>query len=126
MVDVTQAFFRGLAQRGHDPRLTAIYEGSVRFDISWNGHTDHWLVSIAKGDITVSERATGGDAVVQADRRVFDRIASGEAYFLTTVLRGEATVEGSPRLFAIVRRLFPPPSASAGARGRRHRGGGHG
>jgi putative sterol carrier protein len=109
MADATQDFFRSLARRGHDPRLRAIDEGSVRFDVSRDGQVDHWLVSIGKGDITVSEQATGGDAVVQADRAVFDRIASGEAYFLTTVLRGEATVAGSPRLFAVLRRLFPPP-----------------
>ncbi|MDZ5447093.1 SCP2 sterol-binding domain-containing protein [Micromonospora sp. 4G57] len=119
MADVTQDFFRSLADRGHDRRLTALHEGSVRFDISQDGQVDHWLVSIVKGDITVSEQATGGDAVVRADRAVFDRIASGEAYFLTTVLRGEATVEGSPRLFATVRRLFPPPPASQETRRRR-------
>ncbi|MEU4775240.1 SCP2 sterol-binding domain-containing protein [Micromonospora sp. NPDC023644] len=122
MADATQDFFHGLARRGHDRRLRAIDEGSVRFDISREGRTDHWLVSIDKGDIRVTEEATGGDAVVQADRAVFDRIASGEAYFLTTVLRGEASVAGSPRLFATVRRLFPPPPSSGGPR---RRGGGH-
>ncbi|MER7334169.1 MULTISPECIES: SCP2 sterol-binding domain-containing protein [unclassified Micromonospora] len=122
MANATQTFFRSLARRGHDRRLTAIDEGSVRFDISRDGRVDHWLVSVDRGDITVSEQATGGDAVVQADGAVFDRIASGEAYFLTTVLRGEATVAGSPRLFATLRRLFPPPPRSTGT-GRR--GGDH-
>ncbi|MFG2099919.1 SCP2 sterol-binding domain-containing protein [Micromonospora echinaurantiaca] len=112
MADATQEFFRGLAQGRRDCRLTALHEGSVRFDISRNGQVSHWLISISKGDLTVSEQATGGDAVVRADGAVFDRIATGEAYFLTTVLRGEATVEGSPRLFATVRRLFPPPPTS--------------
>ncbi|BCL18115.1 SCP2 sterol-binding domain-containing protein [Micromonospora sagamiensis] len=123
MADATQDFFDSLAQRGHDPRLRAIDEGSVRFDVSQDGQVQHWLVSIGRGDIAVSENATGGDAVVRAERSVFDRIASGEAYFLTTVLRGEATVEGSPRIFAVIRRLFPPPPASRTAR---HRGGGDG
>ncbi|MFI6822811.1 SCP2 sterol-binding domain-containing protein [Micromonospora sp. NPDC050187] len=120
MADATRDFFHSLAQRGHDPRLRAIGAGSVRFDVSRHGQVDHWLVSIGDGDVTVSEEATGGDAVVRADRAVFDRIASGEAYFLTTVLRGEATVEGSPRIFAVIRRLFPPPPPS----GARRRGGG--
>ncbi|MCX4390866.1 sterol-binding protein [Micromonospora peucetia] len=123
MADATQEFFDGLARRGHDRRLTAIDEGSVRFDISRDGRTDHWLVAIDRGDITVSKQATGGDAVVEADGAVFDRIASGEAYFLTTVLRGEAAVAGSPRIFATVRKLFPPPPTS---RGSRRRGGDHG
>ncbi|MFY1594009.1 SCP2 sterol-binding domain-containing protein [Micromonospora sp. WMMD737] len=122
MADATEDFFHGLARRGHDRRLRAIDEGSVRFDISRDGRTDHWLVSIEKGDVRVSEEETGGDAVVEADRAVFDRIASGEAYFLTTVLRGEAAVAGSPRLFATVRKLFPPPPTS---RATRRRGGGH-
>ncbi|SCL26544.1 SCP-2 sterol transfer family protein [Micromonospora nigra] len=123
MADVTQEFFRSLAQRGHDRRLSAIHQGSVRFDIGRDGQVDHWLVSIAKGDVTVSEQETGGDAVVRANRAVFDRIASGEAYFLTSVLRGEAIVEGSPRIFAAVRRLFPPPPDSLG---RARRGDDHG
>ncbi|MGC4763896.1 SCP2 sterol-binding domain-containing protein [Micromonospora sp. DT46] len=123
MADATQDFFHGLARRGHDRRLRSIDEGSVRFDISRDGRTAHWLVSIEKGDIRVTEEATGGDAVVEADRAVFDRIASGEAYFLTTVLRGEAAVAGSPRLFATVRKLFPPPPTSRPAR---HGGGGRG
>jgi hypothetical protein len=118
MADATQDFFHSLARRGHDRRLTVIDEGSVRFDIDRGGQVDHWLVAIEKGDITVTEQATGGDAVVRADRAVFDRIASGEAYFLTTVLRGEAAVEGSPRLFATVRRLFPPPPAAGTTRSR--------
>ncbi|MBQ1075769.1 SCP2 sterol-binding domain-containing protein [Micromonospora sp. C31] len=124
MADATQDFFHGLARRGHDRRLRAINGGSVRFDISRDGRTDHWLVCIEKGDIRVSKEAaaTDGDAVVEADRAVFDRIASGEAYFLTTVLRGEAAVAGSPRLFAAVRKLFPPPPAAGDAR---RRGGGH-
>ncbi|MFB6396595.1 SCP2 sterol-binding domain-containing protein [Polymorphospora lycopeni] len=120
MADVTDDFFRGLAQRGHDRRLAGIPEGSVRFDISRAGQADHWLVSIANGDIRVSEQDTGGDAVVRADRATFGRIASGEAYFLTTVLRGEVTVEGNPQLFATVRRLFPSPPRSAGSRGGTH------
>ncbi|MFG1779990.1 hypothetical protein ACGFIR_12680 [Micromonospora sp. NPDC049051] len=123
MADATQEFFHDLARRGHDRRLRAVDEGSVRFDISHDGRTDHWLVLIEKGDISVCEQATGGEAVVEADRAVFDRIASGEAYFLTTVLRGEASVAGSPRIFATVRKLFPPPPTSKRPR---HEDGGHG
>ncbi|MEU4565210.1 SCP2 sterol-binding domain-containing protein [Micromonospora sp. NPDC023956] len=116
MADATRDFFHSLARRGHDPRLRAIGAGSVRFDVRQGGHVEHWLVTIGGGDVTVSEEATGADAVIRADRAVFDRIASGEAYFLTTVLRGEATVEGSPRIFAVIRRLFPPPPAPGARR----------
>jgi hypothetical protein len=123
MENATRDFFRSLARRGHDRRLTEIHHGSVRFDLSRDGHVDHWLVSISEGVISVSEQGTGGDAMVRADQAVFDRIATGEAYFLTSVLRGEAAVEGDPRLFAIVRRLFPPPPASRAAR--RRSDGGH-
>lgn len=108
MVDATEEFFFNLRRRQHDPRLE-IDSGSVRFDITRDGQTEHWLVEMNKGDITVSETDAGGDAAVQADREVFNRIASGEWYFLTTVLRGEASVEGSPRLLSLIRRLFPPP-----------------
>ncbi|PPA59153.1 SCP2 sterol-binding domain-containing protein [Micromonospora chalcea] len=122
MVDATEEFFQGLGQR-RQRGLTALHEGTVRFDIAGDGSVDHWLVSIARGEVTAARQATGGDAVVRADRAVFDRIARGEAYFLTTVLRGEAEVEGSPRLFATVRRLFPSPP---GSRPEQHRGDDHG
>ncbi|MEU7176493.1 SCP2 sterol-binding domain-containing protein [Micromonospora tulbaghiae] len=111
MTDATGDFFQKLAHRHHDRRLQAIDHGSVRFDISDRGRARHWLVRIARGRIWVAQvdSPRGGDAVVEADSSVFDRIARGEAYFLTTVLRGEATVIGSPHLFATVRKLFPPP-----------------
>ncbi|HEY0697045.1 MAG TPA: sterol-binding protein [Micromonospora sp.] len=106
MADPTDEFFAGLRRRGYDP-FVALVDGSVRFDISRNSETDHWLVVLRAGRVEVVEKATGGDAVIQVDRATFNRIVSGRAYFLTTVLRGEASVTGSPSLFSLVRRLFP-------------------
>lgn len=107
-MDATEEFFEKLARRGHARRLE-INNGSVRFDITGDHRTEHWLVEMNDGDIEVSKTDVGGDAAIQADRAVFNRIASGEAYFLTTVLRGEASVQGNPRMLAMIRRLFPPP-----------------
>ncbi|MFC8847457.1 MULTISPECIES: SCP2 sterol-binding domain-containing protein [unclassified Micromonospora] len=114
MSDATQKFFQDLHHREHDRRLR-IASGSVRFDIGDGDQQQHWLVRMHDGTVSVAAQATGGDAVVRTDRATFNRIASGEAYFLTAVLRGEATVEGSPRLFALVRRLFPAPPETANA-----------
>lgn len=114
-MDATEEFFFNLRRRGHDPRLE-IDNGSVRFDIMQDNQTEHWLVDMNGGDISVTTSDVGGDAAVQADRAVFNRIASGEAYFLTTVLQGKASVEGNPRLLALIRRLFPPPPPAGQAR----------
>jgi putative sterol carrier protein len=105
----TAEFFDELGSRGHEP-LLAKARGSARFDVADGDRTEHWLLTIDKGDIDVSRKNAAADCVVRADRAFFDRAVAGERNFLSAVLRGEVTVEGDPKLLVLLQRLFPRPT----------------
>lgn len=106
--NATREFFEGLARRGHEPLLEKV-TGSLRFDLVRNGRTERWHLAIDKGDVTVSRKNEPADCVVRVDRSLFERIAKGEVNAFAAVLRGEAAVEGDPRLLVLCQRLLPSP-----------------
>jgi hypothetical protein len=55
--DLTAECFDELASRGHEPLLRKV-TGSARFDVVAGQRTEHWLVTIDKGDIRVSRVGT--------------------------------------------------------------------
>jgi len=103
-------FFDELGRRGHEPLLEKA-TGSARFDVVDGSRTERWLVTIDKGDITVSRKNAAADCVLRADKACFDRAPAGELNFLSAVLRGELEIEGDPGLLVVVQRLFPRPSS---------------
>jgi len=108
MADPTAEFFGALARRRHEPFLEKT-SGTVRLDLSSGDRIDHWLVSINRGDLTVSNRNAEADCVIRTDKETFDRIASGEANALATFMRGAMELEGSAELLVLFTRLFPGP-----------------
>jgi putative sterol carrier protein len=108
MADPTTQFFEELRQRDHDPQLEN-RRGTLRFDVATGKETDHWLVTIDKGDITVSHRGGEADAMVSADKTVFEAIASGKASPVAAVLRGTLHIDGNLRLLSLFRRVLPAP-----------------
>jgi putative sterol carrier protein len=113
----TEELFTKLAQRGYEP-LLAKADGTVRFDLVDGRTTRRWLVELSKGNVAVSRRNARADAVVSADRRLFDRIASGKANALAAMLRDEVRVSGDVRLVVAFQRLLPgpPPARPKGKR----------
>lgn len=109
MTDPTAAFFDGLRQRDYQPAL-ARKSGVVRIDLADNGRSERWFVAIADGNVTVSKRNQSADSTLRADKKLFDRIASGKANAVTAVLRGELKLEGDWNLLVVFQRLFPSPS----------------
>ena len=91
--DPTAEFFDELGGRGHEPLLRKA-TGSARFDVVDGKRTERWLVTIDKGDITVSRRNAAADCVLRADRASFDRVVAGELNAVAAVLRGELAVRG--------------------------------
>jgi putative sterol carrier protein len=104
--DPTAAFFDGLQQRDYQPAL-ARKSGVVLIDLTDNGRSQRWFVAIDDGNVKVSKRRQSADSTIRADRRLFDRIASGEANAVTAVLRGEMALDGDWDLLAVFQRLFP-------------------
>jgi putative sterol carrier protein len=118
MADATADFFAELARRGHEPLLKKA-TGTLRFDITGE-RPEHWLVDVKKGNVTVSRSNAKADCVMRADRKVFDRIAKGEANALAATLRGTAVIEGNLGLLATFQRLLPgPPRARSTAHAER-------
>jgi putative sterol carrier protein len=106
--DATAAAFHELGRRGHQQSLEEA-TGSIRFDLVEGTRTDHWLVTLNKGALSVSRKNVDADCVIRTDKRVFDAMASGELNEMAAYLRGELTLEGNPELVVLIRRIFPIP-----------------
>jgi putative sterol carrier protein len=115
MTDATAEFFDGLGRRGHEPLLEHA-TGTVRFDLERGRRTEHWLVSIEKGDVVVSRANSEADAVIRADRELFDLIVSGEMNTMAAMLRGAISVDGDKELVVLFQRLLPGPPRSKAKR----------
>jgi putative sterol carrier protein len=106
MADATAEFFDRLAARGHEPLLEKA-AGTLRFELADDGRRDTWLVTVAKGDVSVSRKDGAADCVVRADRELFDAIAAGEVNAMAALLRGAVAVDGDPEMLVRFQRLFP-------------------
>jgi hypothetical protein len=109
MASPTEEFFDELARRGHDPLLAKV-TGSVRFEMVQGLCTEPWYVRIDRGDVRVSRETIEADAVLRAERKLFDRIAEGEVSLTPRVLRGEVAIEGDGALIVALERLLPSPN----------------
>ena len=115
MTTATTEFFDQLAQRGHEPLLERA-TGTVAFDLARRSGTDRWLVTIAKGDLSVSRKNLRPDCIIRTDAELFEGIASGRVNTMAAVLRGAVTVEGDLELAVLFQRVFPGPPRSRSTR----------
>src|SRR5262249_53751454 len=104
-MDPTDGFFHSLRRRGHEPRLERT-SGSVRIEVAGGGQTQRWLVAIDGGDVSVSRRSGPADAVLGADRALFNRLVTGEANAMASALRGLLHLDGDPELLVLFQRLL--------------------
>ena len=121
MTDATAGFFDELGHRGHEPLLEKA-TGSIRFDLVGGTRTDRWLVTLDRGDVSVSRRSVAADCVVRTDRALFEAMVSGKVNGMAAYLRGELSFEGDPVFLVLFQRALPGP-ATRRAR-RRSTGGG--
>ena len=105
MSDATERFFQELGERGTEPSLAST-TGRVRFDIVGN-RTEHWLVSIDHGNITVTHRTGKADCTMKADRELFDRLVRGDDNAMAATLRGALVCAGEVDLLLAIQKLFP-------------------
>jgi len=73
---------------------------------------EHWYVAVRKGDVAVSHKNIKADAIVRADKALFDGMASGEVNAIAATLRGVLTAQGNLGLVMSFQRLFPGPTSS--------------
>jgi SCP-2 sterol transfer family protein len=77
MTDATADLFHELAGRGHEPLLEKA-KGTIRFELVDGARTDRWLVTLDKGEVSVSRKNVAADCVVRTDKSLFDGMARGE------------------------------------------------
>jgi putative sterol carrier protein len=118
--DPTARFFEELGALGEQPLLRKA-KGSTRFDLVDGKRTLHWLVSVDRGKIAVSQKNTSADCVIRTQKAVFDKAASGSLNAVAAVLRGDIGVEGDWRLLVRMQRLFPSSPRSLRSAARRKR-----
>ena len=115
MTDATAEFFAELERRGHEQLLEKV-KASIRFDIVQGKKTGRWLVTIDRGDITVSRRNASADSTIRVERPLFDRLVTGQANATAEVLRGRIGVTGELEPLILLQRIFPGPPVTEAKR----------
>jgi putative sterol carrier protein len=88
----------------------------VRFEVTEDECLRQWTVVVDNGDIEVTRGESDADAVVRADRELFDRVVRGEENLVSAAFRGEVTWTGSLDLIAQAGWLLPGPAGQTGPR----------
>ena len=102
-----------LGRRGHEPLLEKV-SGTIRFEIVDGKKTERRVVSIDKGDVSVSRKNVRADCTLRADKAVFEQLGSGKMNAMAATLRGDIAIDGDSSLLVPFQRLLPGPP-------RRHR-----
>jgi len=106
MPDVIGDFFREL-EKSHQPLLGKVL-GTVRFDLTdADGTTDHWLVSVSRGDITTTQQKGKADCTIRSDKKLFEQLIKGEENAIAATLRGAIICLGNVELLFVILRIFP-------------------
>jgi putative sterol carrier protein len=114
-VDRVESFFDELSRRGHDPLLARV-GGTGKFEVFDGDRTDHWLVKVQGGYISVSRGDGEADFVMRAERTTLEHIIDGDFSSLAATIRGSLELritDGSQR-FGLITRLFAGPPESRG------------
>jgi putative sterol carrier protein len=111
MSDSTGAFFTELGRQANQPMLRKA-TGRLRFDLTDGTNEATWLVTMKKGEVSVSRAKGDADCVITTDRPLFDAIVRGEKNAMAAVLRGEINIEGDPELLVLFQRVFAGPADS--------------
>ena len=108
MADAIRDFFREL-EKSHQPLLGKVL-GTVRFDLTdADATTDHWLVSVSRGDITTTQQKGKADCMIRSDRKLFEQLIKGEENAIAATLRGAIICMGNVELLFAIQRIFPGP-----------------
>jgi putative sterol carrier protein len=111
--DQASDFFGELGARGQIPMLARL-SGTMRIDLTDGGRTEHWYLTITKGDIEISRHDGPADAVLVSDKELFDGMVKGKVNAMAAVLRNVIRIDGDLGLLVSVQRLFPGPEPVAG------------
>ena len=111
--DAVEAFFAEISTRGSVPLLRDV-KGTIRFDVSSATGIKPWVITLHKGEVTVSNRNMKADAVVAIDRTLFNEIAEGRKNAMAAVIRGAMVISGDIGIVLAFQRFFPGKFGSKG------------
>jgi putative sterol carrier protein len=103
---VVEGYFDALARQGFQPALRHI-GAAVRTDLVHDDRTDHWMVRIDHGRMSVSREDGDADCVIRTDEETFGRIVTGEVNALAALMRGMVLIEGDEELILALQRTLP-------------------
>src|SRR5215471_2143954 len=106
MADAGTQFFEAIGSVGHVPALGNA-SGTIRFEVLDGRQTQRWLVTVRKGEVTVSRRNAAADCVVRVARPLFERIVRGEQNPTAALMRGAVQVDGEVGLLVLFQKLIP-------------------
>ena len=105
--------FERISRAGRMDALTET-DGTIRFDLNLGDRIDSWLLTVHGGHVSVAHRGGDADCVVELDKELADRMASGKANAMTALLRADMMVSGEVRLLVLLERLLPGPADAHG------------
>jgi putative sterol carrier protein len=108
MADAVDDFFRDLDERGDEPLLRTV-TGTVRFDVTDDAGTDHWLLALDRGSVSARHEGGQADCVIGGQEPLVGDIVQGRANAMAALLRGELSCTGDLELIFAVQRLFAGP-----------------
>ncbi|MGW4497345.1 SCP2 sterol-binding domain-containing protein [Micromonospora sp. NPDC004336] len=108
MTEATERFFESLPARAPDV-LHSPVSGTMQIDLARGNQTLHWVVRLAPGTIEVSRQRGPADAIWYTSEELFDRLVTGQAQAISSVLRNESSFSGDVGLLLAFRRFFPEP-----------------
>jgi SCP-2 sterol transfer family len=113
--DPIAMLFERISQSGRVDSLGEV-SGTIRFDLHVGDRVDSWLLTVHSGQVTVSHGDGDADCVVDLDKDLANRMASGEANAMAALLRADMMVTGDVRLLVLLERLLPGPTGAHGPR----------
>jgi SCP-2 sterol transfer family len=108
MPDAITEFFDRLGRRGYEP-FWARTVGNVRLELVDEARTDAWVVTIDRGNVSVSRDDGESHCGIRLARSLFEQLTRGEANAMAAVLRGDITCTGDVELLFALQRVFPGP-----------------
>ncbi|MFV2113319.1 SCP2 sterol-binding domain-containing protein [Micromonospora sp. LOL_025] len=108
MTEATERFFESLPARAPDVLVSPV-SGTMQIDLAEGGQTVHWLVHLRPGEVEVSRNRGPADAIWYTSADLFDRLVTGRAQAISSVLRNESSFSGDVVLFLLFHRFFPDP-----------------
>ena len=113
--DPTAMLFERISHAGRADALAEV-DGTVRFDLKIGDRIDSWLLTVQRGQISVTHGGGDADCVVELDKDLIDRMATGQANAMAALLRADMMVTGDVKLLVLLERLLPGPAKAHGPR----------